>query len=252
MRPRLLHLGYLLAAVAVHAQLLASMRPRLLHLGYGPPYNLLFPKAISPCFRAMVCHTNQTPPHDAHPCLHHVKKLCNSNMLKKFERGLAQWRHRPARNTQASIARDSEATQVHVLNALILLYHGRLAFHLRKTFADAFHGQMNFIGRADINQKNVILAIFHQLAQPCFQFGAPPPSKPALKDGKLKPFAIALHGFEHAPPAPLIGNVVGHDIKPFIAHAAGLNGLSGCCDCAPHDGASLMPRLPMASSQRGR
>ena len=115
-------------------------------------------------------------------------------------------------------------------------YHGRLAFHLRKTFADAFYGQMNLVGRADIDQKNVVLAIFDQLAQPRLQFGAPAPGEPALKDGKLKPFAIALHGFEHAPPAPLIGDVVGYDVKPFIAHATGLNGLSGCCDCAQHDG----------------
>ena len=28
------------------------MRPRRERLGYSPPYNLLFPKAISPCFQA--------------------------------------------------------------------------------------------------------------------------------------------------------------------------------------------------------
>ena len=38
-------------------------------------------------------------------------------------------------------------------------------------------------------------------------------------------YAIALHGFEYAPPAPLIGDVVGYEVKPFIAHVAGLNGL---------------------------
>ena len=47
-----------------------------------------------------------------------------------------------------------------LLNNAQTSYHGRLAFHLRETFADAFHGQMNFIGRADIDQKNVVLAIF--------------------------------------------------------------------------------------------
>ena len=40
--------------VGVHER--ASMRPRRMRLGYRFPYNILFAKAISRCFRAVAFH----------------------------------------------------------------------------------------------------------------------------------------------------------------------------------------------------
>src|SRR5208283_3647670 len=61
----------------------------------------------------------------------------------------------------------------------------------------------------DIDQKHMVLAIFHQLTQSRLELGAAPARQPALENGKLNPLAIAMHGFEHPSPAPLVGNVVG-------------------------------------------
>ena len=36
---------------------------------------------------------------------------------------------------------------------------------------------------------------------------------------KPKPFAEAVHDLEDPPPAPCVGNVVGADVGPFVAHA---------------------------------
>src|SRR5579863_2849301 len=97
-------------------------------------------------------------------------------------------------------------------------YHSRLPLHLRKAFANAFDRQMNLVGRPDVDKKDVVFSIFHQFAQPRLHFGAAAAGQPALKDGKLQPFAISVHGLEHAPPTPLIANIIGDNVKPLVIH----------------------------------
>ena len=53
MRPRRMRLGYRAGAGPGGGRAAASMRPRRMRLGYCSAYNLLFPKAISRCFRAV-------------------------------------------------------------------------------------------------------------------------------------------------------------------------------------------------------
>ena len=56
MRPRRMRLGYRAPSAARACGEQASMRPRRMRLGYRFPYNILFPKAISRCFRAVAFH----------------------------------------------------------------------------------------------------------------------------------------------------------------------------------------------------
>ena len=48
--------------------------------------------------------------------------------------------------------------------------------------------------------------------------GAPLRVQPTLEHRELQPVTVAVHQAEHPPPAPLVGDVVGDDIEPFLDH----------------------------------
>ncbi len=85
-----------------------------------------------------------------------------------------------------------------------LLYHGGTTFDLREGHADTLHCQFDLVRRSDVDQENMIFPILHQFAQPRLQLRATSRGKAALKDGKLNPFVISVHGLEHATPAPTL------------------------------------------------
>jgi len=105
-------------------------------------------------------------------------------------------------------------------NYAVILYDSGSAFHFRERFTDALHGQLDFVRRSDIDQEDVVLTILYQFTQSRLELGAAAARETALENGKLYPLAIPMHGFEHAPPALLVGDVIGHDEEAFVGHGA--------------------------------
>ena len=54
--------------------------------------------------------------------------------------------------------------------------------------------------------------------EPQTQLGPPPRGQPTLEHRQLQPSAIAVHHLEDAPPALVVGDVVGDDIEPLLDH----------------------------------
>lgn len=122
------------------------------------------------------------------------------------------------RQYETSLTRTTPSIQSSVRSYPIFLYNGGFAFYFRKCFANAFHSQLDLVRWPDINQKDMILPILHQLAQSRFKLCAPPPREATLKNGKLYPLAIPMHGLENPPPPPLIRDVICYDKEAFIGH----------------------------------
>ena len=64
----------------------------------------------------------------------------------------------------------------------------------------------------------MILANFDDFAQARFKFSTSAPRQAALKHGKLEPLPETAHGLENSAPTAVVGDVVGYDVRAFIAH----------------------------------
>ena len=80
--------------------------------------------------------------------------------------------------------------------------------------------KLDLVRRSEIENEHVVVAIVDQFVEPACHLGAPAAVKPTLEHRKLQPTAVAVHQFEHAASAPVIGNIIGDDIEPFLDHGA--------------------------------
>ena len=62
----------------------------------------------------------------------------------------------------------------------------------------------------------MIVGMMDQAVEQRDQFSMASPVHPALEDGELKPFSIAVHDPEDAPPALRVADVVGHDVQMLV------------------------------------
>src|SRR5579885_383543 len=188
-----------------------------------PPYTPLPVQAISPRRRAVGPRRWRLPSLRQRGLLHDVKQRLDSNTLAGFERAPPRWRHRAARNRSAGTYAERlgrACALPHPCIKRVALYHGGAALHLREGLADALDREVDPVRRPDVDEEDMVLPGLHQLAQPRLQLGPPPPREPALEDGELDPLAIAVHRLEHAPPAPAVADVIGHDEQALVAHRA--------------------------------
>ena len=84
-----------------------------------------------------------------------------------------------------------------------------------KGFSQADHARVHRLRRPQIHHQHMVGAMMNQLIQRGDQFGVPLTVHAALKDRQLQPFSIALHRGVNRPPAFLIADVVGDQIKVF-------------------------------------
>ena len=61
----------------------------------------------------------------------------------------------------------------------------------------------------------MILGVMDNAIEPRGEFSAATSGQPTLEHRKLKPVSLAFHDFEDAPPALLIGDVVGDYVEAF-------------------------------------
>lgn len=83
-------------------------------------------------------------------------------------------------------------------------------------FTQAGNLGLNLVSRPKIHQKNMVMSVMDHLIQGSKKFGMTNLIQPALENGQLDPFTVALQEIEDASPAFLVANVVGHYEESFL------------------------------------
>src|SRR5581483_2766729 len=97
-------------------------------------------------------------------------------------------------------------------------YHDRRPRHRGKALAQALHTRVDLVGGPQVENQHVVVAAVDRLLEAARHLGAAAGREPALEHGELQPAAVTLHQLEHAPPAPVVRDVVGDDVEALFHH----------------------------------
>lgn len=91
-----------------------------------------------------------------------------------------------------------------------------------KTFPEAFHPRIDLLRKTQIHDEDMVLLVVYQPIEAGCQLCATLRRKSTLEDRQLQPSTITVHELEDLAPTPIVGDVIGHDIKPFLRHDVSL------------------------------